>query len=211
MKKRYLHNWKNSFNVKDKISREDFWVFLVVNYVILIFLLIAINGLAELCDSDSNIFDYINIIISVFFIVPIISAGIRRLNDINKPKYYLLIPFYNIFLLAQKGMISNKTTRNTFPHKFLVRIILGTILIGVINTITSLLFLDLIINNASSNAVVGVILFALCSIPFSLFLTFLQILFTSEENTKRKINSILRYSFVITLSLLLLITYEASK
>lgn len=212
MRKKYLENWKNSFNIENKISRRDFWIFLVVNYLILILLLTSINGLAELSDSNNKNFDFINVIISTLFIVPIITAAIRRLNDINKPKFYVLIPFYNIFLLAQKGMSQSDSIDNdVFPVKFLVRIVVGCLLIGIANAVISVLLLTVLDDNAGLSAGFGVLLFSLWSVPIALFILFMYLLLMKESVSQLKINSALRYLFIFILPILLVLIYFANQ
>jgi len=39
-------------------------------------------------------------VLSIYFILPNLSAGVRRLHDAGKSGWYLLFPIYNIILLA---------------------------------------------------------------------------------------------------------------
>jgi uncharacterized membrane protein YhaH (DUF805 family) len=34
---------------------------------------------------------------------PLMSAGIRRMHDVNRSGWFLLVPFYNVYLLVQQG------------------------------------------------------------------------------------------------------------
>lgn len=42
-------------------------------------------------------------IIALGTILPIIAAGVRRMHDVGKSGWFLLIPIYNIVLLATEG------------------------------------------------------------------------------------------------------------
>jgi uncharacterized membrane protein YhaH (DUF805 family) len=41
------------------------------------------------------------------FLLPIISAAVRRMHDRNKAGWYVLIPLFNIYLLATPGDTGN--------------------------------------------------------------------------------------------------------
>ena len=45
----------------------------------------------------------LGLIINLGLIIPIISAGVRRMHDTNHSGWYLVIPIYNIILLATEG------------------------------------------------------------------------------------------------------------
>lgn len=69
--------WKNCFDIKGKISRKDFLITWVLVQVMQVLLVVTIIGA---------------------FLIPIVLMGtitmtIRRLNDINKSKWYLILCF----------------------------------------------------------------------------------------------------------------------
>lgn len=39
-------------------------------------------------------------VLSVFFLIPTITAGVRRLHDVGKSGWFILVPVYNIILLS---------------------------------------------------------------------------------------------------------------
>jgi uncharacterized membrane protein YhaH (DUF805 family) len=39
-------------------------------------------------------------VLSIFFLIPSITAGVRRLHDVGKSGWFYLVPIYNIVLLA---------------------------------------------------------------------------------------------------------------
>ena len=40
---------------------------------------------------------------SLFILVPSIAVGVRRIHDSNKSGWWILLPFYNLYLLIRKG------------------------------------------------------------------------------------------------------------
>jgi uncharacterized membrane protein YhaH (DUF805 family) len=76
-----------------RASRSEFWYF-VVFYFGGIFIL---NLIADAFGS----------LYTLAFLLPIISAAVRRMHDRNKAGWYVLIPLFNIYLLATPGDTGN--------------------------------------------------------------------------------------------------------
>ena len=211
MRKTFLENWRNALNINGKISRLDFCFFSIVNYFIFIIIGVTINSFIEFSDSKDSILNSITIFLFILFLVPICTAAIRRLNDINKSKSYLLFPFYNIFLLLHKGTQQNiLKIERTFQVKLVLRIFLGIILIGITNLIFSLLYISILDNNASTNTLFGITYLSLLTLPLAFLLTFLLLLFKKENISTKIINMALIRSFLIIFPVFLIIIYEAT-
>lgn len=75
-----LKNWKN-FN--DKLSRHDYWRALLTMLVILAILLWFSNKIPAL-----NIIVYLY---SIAMILPYLAATVRRLHDVGKSGWFLLL------------------------------------------------------------------------------------------------------------------------
>jgi hypothetical protein len=86
----YLCIWKSIFKLNEPLSRKSFWLFFGVNYL----------GYM-VCDFFSI---YFFNLFWLLFMGSSFLAGIKRMNDINLPWIYVLIPFYNLYLLTQKGV-----------------------------------------------------------------------------------------------------------
>lgn len=74
-----------------RASRKEYWYFFLINTLIY-FVLTIID------DSD--------LLVGIFYlatIVPHISVGVRRMHDVNKSGWFLVIPFYNLILAIRKG------------------------------------------------------------------------------------------------------------
>jgi len=82
-----------SFNAKGRASRSEFWWFYLFSLV-----LYFVTQEAALRTG--------NLLFSLIWLLVIpaeISAGIRRMHDIDKSGWFQLIPFYNVVLLATEG------------------------------------------------------------------------------------------------------------
>jgi uncharacterized membrane protein YhaH (DUF805 family) len=101
---RYKNNWIQMLNWSGKSSCNDFWTFAIITIFILIYFVYLGTWLGGLMSLISFMVALVGGCASV---LAILSAAIRRMNDINKPRYYVLIPLYNIVLLFRES--SNET------------------------------------------------------------------------------------------------------
>jgi uncharacterized membrane protein YhaH (DUF805 family) len=77
-----------------RASRTEYWYFVLFN---VIFAIIA-NVL-----SRATGIAIIGVIYSLAVLIPGIAAGVRRMHDVNKSGWFLLIPIYNLVLACTPG------------------------------------------------------------------------------------------------------------
>lgn len=99
---------KNFANFEGRARRKEYWYFILVNTIIS-FVLGLISGFSGLTFGDSGILDTIY---SLLVIVPSIAVGVRRMHDVGKSGWYLLIPLYNLILATTDGDIGNNEYGN---------------------------------------------------------------------------------------------------
>lgn len=75
-----FHVWKNYGNFEGRASRKEYWSFFLINLFLL-------------CIP----------IIWIIVLVPSLTVAVRRMHDVGKCGWYILIPIYNIVLLCTKG------------------------------------------------------------------------------------------------------------
>lgn len=46
---------------------------------------------------------FLSNIYTIAVLLPSIAVGVRRMHDVNKSGWYILIPFYNLFLALTEG------------------------------------------------------------------------------------------------------------
>lgn len=92
---------KNYSNFEGRARRKEYWYFVLINFIIS-FVLGFISGLAGLTFNNGNS-GILDLIYSLLLIVPSIAVGVRRMHDVGKSGWYLLIPIYNIVLAATEG------------------------------------------------------------------------------------------------------------
>lgn len=124
--KEYIEVWNSSFKLGESLSRNNYWAFVCLNFLCLV-IIFQIITIFEI--------DYLFQIFMILFIFSSFSAGVRRMNDIKKPWFYLFIPFYNFILLIERSIEENEiqsSTSQISSYSFLL-ILLYSIIIGVIN------------------------------------------------------------------------------
>lgn len=68
-------------------TRQQYWLFFL-----------GANGATFLAAAIAG--SVIGNVLSIFFLIPTITAGVRRLHDVGRSGWFLLIPVYNLILLA---------------------------------------------------------------------------------------------------------------
>lgn len=87
--KAVMRGLQNYTTFTGRASRSEFWYFLLFFYIA--------NFLGNL------ISDVLGTIISLALLLPYLAVGVRRMHDRNKSGWYLIVPIFNIYLLATVG------------------------------------------------------------------------------------------------------------
>lgn len=92
---------ENYANFKGRARRKEYWMFILGNLIISIILQIidAVTGLT-FGVAEMGI---LRLIYTLVVLIPGIAVGVRRMHDIDKSGWYVLIPIYNIILFATEG------------------------------------------------------------------------------------------------------------
>jgi uncharacterized membrane protein YhaH (DUF805 family) len=98
----YVAAMKKYVDFQGRSRRSEYWYFYLVVFIANI-LGAVIDNVTGMADAGGN--GPIGSIVSLVHLVPSISAGVRRMHDINKSGWWLLVPIYNIFLLARNGEV----------------------------------------------------------------------------------------------------------
>jgi uncharacterized membrane protein YhaH (DUF805 family) len=81
--------FQNYANFKGRASRAEYWWWALFT-VILSILLSSINGLL----GDLG---------SLVTLLPSIAVAIRRMHDVDRAGWFILVPFYNLYLVLRRG------------------------------------------------------------------------------------------------------------
>tara|TARA_R110002050_G_scaffold202806_1_gene337999 strand:- start:784 stop:1161 length:378 start_codon:yes stop_codon:yes gene_type:complete len=95
----YLKVLKQYADFKGRARRKEYWMFFLFNILIaygIIFLALGID-MPEL--------SILNTIYSLGVLIPSIAVGVRRMHDVGKSGWYLLIPIYSFILAVTNGEV----------------------------------------------------------------------------------------------------------
>ena len=90
----YLKVLQNYATFSGRARRKEYWMFVLFN-IIFSFVFGFIGGLIHL--------PIISTIYSLAILIPAIAVGVRRMHDVGKSGWFLLIPIYNLILACTEG------------------------------------------------------------------------------------------------------------
>jgi uncharacterized membrane protein YhaH (DUF805 family) len=97
----YLEVLKKYAIFNGRARRSEYWYFVLFNIIVSVILGI-IDGVAGTLDIESGR-GLISSIYSLAVVIPSIAVGVRRMHDVGKSGWFILIPIYNIILAATEG------------------------------------------------------------------------------------------------------------
>ena len=89
----YLKVLKQYADFKGRARRKEYWMFVLINSIISFALTYIMQG--SIVSQESS---WLEILYSLAVLIPSLSVGVRRMHDVGKSGWYLLIPFYNLIL-----------------------------------------------------------------------------------------------------------------
>jgi uncharacterized membrane protein YhaH (DUF805 family) len=90
----YFKVWQNFATFSGRARRSEYWYFVLFN-VIISFVLGFVGGMMGSA-ALANIY-------TIAVIVPSIAVGVRRMHDVGKSGWFLLVPIYNLILACTEG------------------------------------------------------------------------------------------------------------
>lgn len=88
----YIKMWKNYFNFKDRTTRKDYWMSVLVNFLISIVLGFLTGLIAGFQGAGKfNIMNLVSYIYFLLILIPGLAQSVRRMHDVNKSGWYLLM------------------------------------------------------------------------------------------------------------------------
>ena len=106
----------NYSNFSGRASRSEFWWFYLVTGI-----LGFVTGLIDLVLFGSELTDpnWFTWILQVAIFLPFLAVGVRRIHDHGKSGWFILVPFYNLYLLIVEGQ-SNNNQYGTIPTNLII-------------------------------------------------------------------------------------------
>jgi uncharacterized membrane protein YhaH (DUF805 family) len=90
----YLTVLKNYATFSGRARRKEYWMFALISTLISILLTILATAIK---------FELLSSIYSLAVFLPSIAVGVRRMHDVGKSGWFLLIPIYNLILACKDG------------------------------------------------------------------------------------------------------------
>lgn len=83
-----------------RARRSEYWYFFLFSLIISVVLTI-LDGALGLANSGNGV---ISSIYSLATLIPSIAVGVRRMHDVGKSGWFILIPIYNLVLACTNGV-----------------------------------------------------------------------------------------------------------
>ena len=99
----YIKVLKNYFVFTGRARRSEYWNFVLINFMNS-FLLSIIDVTFGLVDAETG-YGTLGTTYGLAVLIPGIAVGIRRMHDVGKSGWYILIPIYNIVWAATPGIL----------------------------------------------------------------------------------------------------------
>ncbi len=96
----YFEALKKYAQFSGRASRKEFWMFFLINALIIVGLVMIEGAFLGSGSPDKSVFASLYNLATV---VPYLAISVRRLHDVGKSGWFVLIPIYNLILLASEG------------------------------------------------------------------------------------------------------------
>jgi len=90
----YVTVLKKYADFNGRSRRSEYWYFFLVNTIISLILNLIERGTG---------LGILSLIYSLIVLVPGIAVAVRRMHDVNKSGWFILIPIYNLILACTEG------------------------------------------------------------------------------------------------------------
>ena len=94
----YMKVLQNYATFSGRARRSEYWYFVLFNAIISIALVFAGEAIG---------IRGIDMIYSIAVLIPSIAVGVRRMHDVGKSGWFLLIPIYNLILALTPGTVGD--------------------------------------------------------------------------------------------------------
>jgi len=109
--------WINGLNFKDRTSRSDFWFSIFAGIIISLIISFVLGFIGAIFGEIGAIISYvITYVYSLAYFIVCLSMQIRRLHDINKPAWYILMIL--IPLVGWIFLVITYCTKSVEPNKY---------------------------------------------------------------------------------------------
>lgn len=97
----YLEVWQKFAEFTGRARRSEYWYFTLFNFIAS-YLLGYMDGKMGWYDPESG-FGFTSGLYNLAALLPALAVGVRRMHDVGKSGWYILIPIYNLILACTEG------------------------------------------------------------------------------------------------------------
>lgn len=90
----YLQVLKKYAEFSGRARRKEYWMFVLFNFII--------STVLNIIDATMKT-EMLNLLYSLAVLLPYIAVGVRRMHDVGKSGWFILIPIYNLILACTEG------------------------------------------------------------------------------------------------------------
>jgi len=94
----YIKVLQNYANFNGRARRKEYWMFVLFNVIITLILTFALQAAG--LQGFENIYT-----LGVF--IPSLAVAVRRMHDVGKSGWFILIPIYNLILALTEGDVGS--------------------------------------------------------------------------------------------------------
>ena len=82
-----------------RARRKEYWYFVLFSNLVTV-------PVAIYTEINTD-FELANLIVSLVFMLPNFAVSVRRMHDVGKSGWYIIIPFYNLYLFAMDSQVGD--------------------------------------------------------------------------------------------------------
>lgn len=104
----YLDVWRKYAVFSGRARRAEYWYFFLTNFLVLFVAQMAIGFVSFSNEGGMaavGMFSVVYMLYNIAAFIPSLAVGVRRLHDSNKSGWWILVPFYNLYLLIRRGTV----------------------------------------------------------------------------------------------------------
>lgn len=88
--------FENYANFNGRARRKEYWMFFLANFIVSFIIGFILGFISPKLVMLSNVY-------SLAVLIPSIAVGVRRMHDVGKSGWFIIIPIYNLVLLCTEG------------------------------------------------------------------------------------------------------------
>jgi uncharacterized membrane protein YhaH (DUF805 family) len=88
---------------KGRARRAEYWYFFLAIMIVVFALSFLTGFLSALSTTLGGLFGIVLVIFYIGILVPALAVGVRRMHDVGKSGWFLLIPIYSLILTVTEG------------------------------------------------------------------------------------------------------------